>query len=630
MVSNIILVNDKSDIEIIPENYFQEENCKIYSLELNSHEKLTAKKIPHEIGDSLLLEEERLQIFDKCNEFALWHSSIPNSDFIFNGVNLLKIFDSHEFYSFLMPKLIKIKIIKKILEKEQPEKIISTTFISDIINILISGSDVKSIFFEDNSKNTLFWEKINLKYNFGPIPISFSISRVTYMKIKNFLESIYGFFYNFWLKKTNNTKSIVLLEFNTESFSNLLVNLKNYDGQIILINERRPAIWNKKTLDIIKKSGCKILKSEFFLTKNEKNQIQSLGNSYSKKFYDLWENSKQFNELFLFEGINLWIILKEFFINIYSQRLNSYISLILSSTKIFKNIDLRCILSLNETGESEKIFLEINKKKVPSILLEHGFVETIDKTLRFEQRNHYSSISDMIAVWGEITKKRLIENYNIPSKQILISGSPRHDDYFKSRLKPVESNEKILLLAPNPINGANGISGVDIKIEFNKLMKKIFQIIKKYDNVKVHVKLHPIQLKHNQEMISLIKQIDKSIPIYLSTSVIDIINRADAVLVITPEIHATPTIILESMILGKPVMNIHLNDTIPEYNYIQKETVLAIRNKDLNLEKYLEKIIFDNDFRNILQKNADNYVSEFMSFSGNASENLSSILKKLS
>ena len=78
------------------------------------------------------------------------------------------------------------------------------------------------------------------------------------------------------------------------------MNLKNYDGQIILINERRPAIWNKKTLDIIKKSGCKILKSEFFLTKNEKNQIQSLGNSYSKKFYDLWENSKQFNELFLF------------------------------------------------------------------------------------------------------------------------------------------------------------------------------------------------------------------------------------------------------------------------------------------------------------------------------------------
>jgi hypothetical protein len=124
----------------------------------------------------------------------------------------------------------------------------------------------------------------------------------------------------------------------------------------------------------------------------------------------------------------------------------------------------------------------------------------------------------------------------------------------------------------------------------------------------------------------LIKNYNASIPIYLWTPLIDTINSVDAVLVLTPEIHATPTMLLESMILGKPTMNVYFNKIIPEFEHIQSNAVFTVTNND-NLENSLEKFLFDENFQSILQNNADNYVNQFMANPGTASEKFASILK---
>jgi UDP-N-acetylglucosamine 2-epimerase len=182
------------------------------------------------------------------------------------------------------------------------------------------------------------------------------------------------------------------------------------------------------------------------------------------------------------------------------------------------------------------------------------------------------------------------------------------------------------LLAPNPINEINGQSSTNLKLQFNQTIKKILEIIKNFDNVKVIVKLHPIQLQHNEEIKLFIKNLDSSIPIYLWTPIIETINNVDAVLVLTPEIHATPTMLLESMILGKPTMNVYFDKKIPEYDHIKNNAVFTITHNE-NLENNLKKFLFDNDFKNLLQKNADNFVNQFMSNPGTASKKFASILK---
>jgi hypothetical protein len=626
-LTQIILITSISDLDQIPNNLLKSNETKIFSFNLEVHLELKHQKIEHIMADNLLDLEERLKIFDKMAEFRTWYSKIPNTDFELEGVNLLKILDRNEFQTYLLPILINLVIIKKIIEKEKPTKIVATHQSSKIIQSIIKNQNIDTKFFKTVNNNNLLWDNITAKYNIGGIPLTFTISRKKYLKIKNTFENLSGLLNNFWFKfDQSKNKSIVFLEFNPQLFSKLFEEMTNYDGDVILINHRRSAIWNKKSINVIKKSKCKILNLETVLNKNERAQIPLLLDNYSQKIDNLWKDSKILSDIFQIYGYDFSDSIKDTMLKLFSERLFSYISLILSMKKITNQLNIKCIVSLNESGETEKTMLEVNQKKFPSILLEHGFIERNSKTKRYDILSEHVSFNDKIIVWGEPKKKWLINEYNINPERILVVGSPRHDDYFSSRLQYQHNHEKTLLLAPNPINEINGQSRTNLKLQFNETIKNIVEIIKKFDNVKIIVKLHPIQLQHNEEIKSFLKNLDSSIPIYLWTPIIETINKIDAVLVLTPETHATPTMLLESMILGKPTMNIFFDKKVPEYDHIQDNAVFTITHNE-NLEINLKKFLFDENFQNILQKNADNFVNQFMSNPGNASKKFASILK---
>ena len=627
MTQKIIFLSSVSDLNVIPKDLLQKNDMKIFSFDLDVHTELIIKKIKHEIADNLLTLDERLTIFDKIKELESWHSKIFTDDFDLEKINLLKMFDRNELLSYILPNLINFKIIKKILEKEKPTEIIATTHMSKIIQSIIKKDQIQTTFFENKNKKDLLWDKVTAKYNLGKIPLTFSLSRKKYLKLKSILETFSSFYYNFWFKFKNTKKNTILfLEFNPSLFSKLFYEMRDYDGNIILINQRRSAISTKKSIEVIRKSNCKILKLDSVLNKHEKAQIPSLVDQYSTKIHNLWNNSEIFTNIFEIDGYDVWDSIKDVMIKTYSERLFYYVSLILSAKKIINTLDIKCIVCLYESGETEKAFIETNNKKFPTILLEHGFIERTPKTKRFDMLSEYICFNDKILVWSESKKNWLIDEYDIDPSRIIVNGSPRHDDYFLSRLKNKKNKEKILLLAPNPINDINGQSSTNLKIEFNKIIKKTLDIIKTFDNIKIIVKLHPSQLQHNEEIKLLIKNYDASIPIYLWTPLIDTINSVDAVLVLTPEIHATPTMLLESMILGKPTMNVYFNKIIPEFEHIQSDAVFTVTNND-NLENSLEKFLFDENFQSILQNNADNYVDQFMANPGTASEKFASILK---
>ncbi len=626
-MTKIILITSILDLNLIPNNLFKSNDTKIFSFNLDVHLELKKQKINHTIADDLLSLDERLKIFDKMAEFRSWYSKISSSDFELKGINLLKILDRNEFQTYLLPILINLVIVKEIIKKEKPTKIIATTQISKIIQSIIKNDNIKTEFFKNEIGKNLLWDNITAKYNFGGIPLTFTLSRQKYLKIKNIYENLSGLFYNFWFKfDQSKKKSIVFLEFNPQLFSKLFEEMANYDGDVILINHRRSAIWNKKSIEVIKKSKCKILKLDNVLNKHEQAQIPSLVDNYSRKIDNLWKNSEILSNIFQIYGYEFWDSMKDTMMKLYSERLFSYISLILSMKKITDQLNIKCIVSLNESGETEKTLLEVNKKKFPTVLLEHGFIERISETKRFDILSEHTSFNDKIVVWGEPKKRWLINEYDINPNRIFVTGSPRHDDYFSSRLKSKNISQKTLLLAPNPINDINGQSSTSLKLQFIETIKKTLEVIKKFDSIKIIVKLHPIQLQHNEEIKLLIKKFDTSIPIYLWAPVIDIINTADMVMVLTPEIHATPTMLLESMILGKPTMNVYFDKTIPEYDHIKNNAVFTVTNND-DLENKIKKFLFDDDFQNLLQKNADNFVNQFMSNPGTASKNLASILK---
>lgn len=141
-------------------------------------------------------------------EFLSWPSRVSSDDLKFEGVNLLKIFDTHEFHSYLMPNLVKLLTVKRIIEKEKPTKIICTNSLSNIIQSIAQDS-IETKIFLNNVEQKLLWDTINIKYNLGPIPISINLSKNNYLKIKN-LWNLYLDFLWFWIDhNSTKRKSIV-------------------------------------------------------------------------------------------------------------------------------------------------------------------------------------------------------------------------------------------------------------------------------------------------------------------------------------------------------------------------------------------------------------------------------------
>ena len=57
----------------------------------------------------------------------------------------------------------------------------------------------------------------------------------------------------------NKRKNILLLDFNPERYEYLLLELSKLNHNIILLNQRKPAVWNKNSLKIIRKTNTSVI-----------------------------------------------------------------------------------------------------------------------------------------------------------------------------------------------------------------------------------------------------------------------------------------------------------------------------------------------------------------------------------
>jgi len=621
MKNQIVLIENIQDLKIIPESIL--ENKKIITFDLEVNELLKNKKISCQKSDDFISQNERIELFDKMIEWRKWYEKIHELKLEYNGVNLLKTIDDVELGTFFMNILILATKIRNIIKKNNPEKIFLNSEMEELVKLFTSEETQYKIYKKNESENELK-NNITVKLNFGRIPLSFKITKNKYFKIKKIIEFtsslLYDLSFNF---KNSKNKAIIFLEFNTELFEKLFESMKDYDGNIILVNRRRPAIWNKKSLEVVRKNKCKILNFEEFLTNNEKLNLRKLSELYFKEIQNILQNSKILDEFFTIEKISLWNITKKSLLIKFHEQLYNSLSMIDVGNKILGKLDVRCLVSLNDIGETEKIFLELHNKH--SIILQHGFKEINKQTSRFDKLD-YVNFKDFLAVWSNKRKNELVENFNLKPEKLIVVGSPRHDNYFSTKIKKVNKKNKTILIAPNPMNELNGLIDDNLKIRFNELLKKIIFYLGKLDDIKIIVKLHPIQLKHNDEIKSFIQKIDKRIPIYLWTSVKDTINSADIVVVISSEFHATPTMLLESMILQKPVINFVTEKVITQYDYIKSESIFTVSDSD-SIDKSLERIIHDDEFQQKLIHNSNEYLLKNMENCKTASKEFAKILK---
>ena len=112
--------------------------------------------------------------------------------------------------------------MKRIIEKTKPEKIITSDHFSSMLKPLVAKNNIKiETQLRSNHEFLVPWNQFLIRFYIGKIPISISVSRITYDKIKNFLESIIGKMFGLWLNIKNRKKMIyiILLLFASLSFA---------------------------------------------------------------------------------------------------------------------------------------------------------------------------------------------------------------------------------------------------------------------------------------------------------------------------------------------------------------------------------------------------------------------------
>ena len=625
-MTDIIFVEDNFDIEKINLNQIDLEQSKIFTLNFNAHIILKEKNIQHDIAESYISKNDRMKIFDASVKFRDWHKQHPNLDkLLFKGINIIEIFDLNELQQLFLERLFKLLIIKRILEKYKPEKILASESLKHIIESVsfISKSIIE--IFPKPTANSSYFDKYQVDYKIGSLPISFQIKRTRLTKIKKWYEKIAAI-RNFWYDENKVTNGVLFLEFDPTRYEELFNQLKKLNVNIILLNTRKSAVWNSKSISIVKKYNCKLI-NEYQILADKKAEISKNLSHFESEFNKFWLDIDFLEKTFVFEQCVFWNVMKDPLIQVYKNRLEEFIKLILLSDKILQNSNFRCIVSLYTTGQTENAILKMNNNKISNILLGHGYANFVDDVSRFDIFHMYDRFKDKIAVWGEIEKEYIKNSRKVDEKRILQVGSPRHDIFFNIKKETKKHNKKQVLILPSPIVNYSGLTDTETFLRYEKLIKKIIQILHKFET-DIIVKLHPTQDPSNQFIKEVFKQNDKTIPIFHTTPILEQLKTADAVIHIEPHGIGLSTAILESLIMNIPTMNIVIKNEIFQFDCIREKAILSHLDSD-DVEKPIFELLFNENVKNVLIKNTKNHLSNSLVNPGIASKKFAEILSSL-
>ena len=178
MAKTFVFIDNTSEFYKLPKNLINSSEAKIFSFNIIVHKFLEDKKIEHEMAERYLSKEDHFKIFDTTVSFWEWHESERiNKEFQYEDVNVLGLLNTAEFHHFLVRELYKFFIIKRIIEKEKPDKIFVNNRFKNIISKLSSNNHISINQIDTKKYNFLFyWDKISYKFNFGKFAPSYECS----------------------------------------------------------------------------------------------------------------------------------------------------------------------------------------------------------------------------------------------------------------------------------------------------------------------------------------------------------------------------------------------------------------------------------------------------------------------
>lgn len=619
-MTETIFIVESIDLENLGNLVKKYQDCKIFCLSYSSHRYLLKNNIAHEVGEFLLSEDDKMLIDQKMYQATTnWYNKEEVRDLlVFEGLNLGNLIELELLHYFLSLYRNAITIFK-IIETEKPKRVITASYLNNFVKRVCDAKSIELIEIVEKEQPYLYSDKINIKFNLGKFPISFHMSRENFNKIKKIIEKP---FQSFRFNPESNTKrkSILLVDFNPIIYSDLLGELSKLDKNILLLNQRRPAIWNLQSLKIVKNSKCKVVELDTFQkyldTKSHK--LDKL----SENLNAVWKQDIIFDEMFQISSFTLWDSIKDSFVKMCTLRFQESARRILLLIEFFEKTNISTILEWAETGQEEKELLYLAKKQqIPILMLQHNLFPSSkmwENYDRFVIGFSHPFLSNKQIIWDELTKTQAL-SVGIQKENLLSIGSPKHDKFFNCVHKPTKNI--ILLATTAPTNISIEMTPFEAYVKFENFIREVCRICKQFPDKQLIIKPHP-QADYYTNVTALIREIDPNIPIVYDANLIDLIDSCDLLITFN-----NSTIALESIILNKPTISLQFEKWAEEDKIVKMNALLSI-SEVAQVENGIKKLLYDKDIQNTYQNNRNIFLDKFVN-KGSASKEFVKVLDRL-
>ena len=194
MIETLVLVEGKIDYNILKLELLK--NSIIITLDFHSHKSLSEKKITHNFVEDYFNEKDKKQIDDLAlNLGTNWYKDKTIEKILkYNELNLGTLLEL-EMPSYFFNHLKRIMGIRKIIEKENPKKIISYS-LNNYIKSICKNYDIDLVLLKNNTSSNLFFDKIEIPLNLGFTSRKIKLSRKNYFRLKKTVDNISNLIWN--------------------------------------------------------------------------------------------------------------------------------------------------------------------------------------------------------------------------------------------------------------------------------------------------------------------------------------------------------------------------------------------------------------------------------------------------
>ena len=609
---NLILVDQTLKLEDLRK--IDLNDSQIITFDFISHKLLLANKISHQTSETYIDKNEYEPIQDQLYHFSNWHELKEIKHLIeFKGINIGELIYL-EFFLFLVPITKKIIELKRILQLYTVTKIFATLSIQQLIKIFEKESLLLGK--ESSIEKSFFFDSIKFENNL----LKFEIPSKFYYRFKTYSDKFISSLVR--TTKFQNNKTVLLVEFDTIKCEKLISNLHEKGLNMVFLGFRRPAIWNKRSLSIIKENNVNVV-TPLNILNEHKEEIKRSSQILKKNFKKLFSHDYLFQQFFKIDDVSFWNFLKPFLSKLLDNRIDESIKNIIVTKSVFQKYAPKSVLLFSESGPTEKASIQFaNSADIPVLLFQHGILHD---TYQGHMWNTFTGSvlkkSNKFMVWGE-SMKLYCKEYGISENQFEVLGNPYYDNLFNENYKTSNHEEHVLLITQGPaINFHINDSLVKTNDDYEKKLKLICKTVIK-NKKKLIIKLHPYEITNNEDKIC--KEIDPEIRVIKKGNIISLINSCSVLISLGTSLS---TAILEAHILKKPVLRMPFAEWMGKPDLFRKQ--FCFNTNEEEFAETFKKIYEDEAFHNKITKIGHEFLNAYLANKGNAAENIAHYIKKL-